>query len=139
MQLYLDSCVLIYALEGYSSLRQQTLSQLERYAGDEWVISDLVRMECLVGPLRSADQLRLQAFRSFFSDCRVVPLNGEVMDRAAEIRAVTRMQTADAIHMAAAQIWGCGALLTNDKAFSLDDPPLVVVRLDQAAGDQPTG
>ncbi len=37
MQLYLDSCVLIYAL---------------------------VRMECLVGPLRSADQMRLQAFRS---------------------------------------------------------------------------
>jgi hypothetical protein len=64
MQLYLDSCVLIYALEGYGSLRQQTLSQLERYAGDDWMISDLARMECLVGPLRSADQMSLQAFRS---------------------------------------------------------------------------
>jgi hypothetical protein len=36
MQLYLDSCLLIYALEGYGSLGQQTLRQLERYAGDDW-------------------------------------------------------------------------------------------------------
>jgi hypothetical protein len=56
------------------------LQQLERYGDADWVISDLVRMECLVGPLRSADQIRLLAFRSFFSDCIVVPLHPEVMD-----------------------------------------------------------
>jgi hypothetical protein len=43
MQLYLDSCVLIYALDG--------AEQLEHYADVDWGISDLVRMECLVGPL----------------------------------------------------------------------------------------
>ena len=59
---------------------------------------DLVRMECLLGPLRSADQIRLLAFRSFFSDCTVVPLHPEVMDQAAEPRASTRLKTADAIH-----------------------------------------
>ena len=32
-------------------------SSWERYADADWVISDLVRMECLVGPLRSADQI----------------------------------------------------------------------------------
>ena len=66
----------------------------------------LMRMECLVGPLRSADQIRLLAFRSFFSDCIVVPLHPEVMDRAAELRASTRLQTADAIHLAAAMHGG---------------------------------
>ena len=130
MRLYLDSCVLIYALDGAPLLQQRTLQQLENHAQADWVISDLVRMECLVGPLRTADQIRLLAFRSFFSDCTVVPLHPEVMERAAELRASTRLQTADAIHLAAAMHWGCDALLTNDRAFQLSNPPLKVLRLD---------
>jgi predicted nucleic acid-binding protein len=134
MRLYLDSCVLIYALDGAEGLRHRTLQQLEHYADADWVISDLVRMECLVGPLRLADQIRLLAFRSFFSDCTVVPLHPEVMERAAELRASTRLQTADAIHLAAAVHWGCDALLTNDRAFQLGQSPIEVLRL---AAEQP--
>jgi hypothetical protein len=52
MRLYLDSCVLIYALDGADRLGNHTLLQLEHYADADWVISDLVRMEWLVGPLR---------------------------------------------------------------------------------------
>ena len=84
----------------------------------------------MVGPLRSADQIRLLAFRSFFSDCTVVPLHPEVMDRAAELRASTRLQTADAIHLAAALHWDCDALLTNDHAFQLAQAPIEVLRLE---------
>ena len=138
MRLYLDSCVLIYALEGAPHLQQRTLQQLERHAQADWVISDLVRMECLVGPLRTADQPGPLAYsygedcvnRSFFSDCTVVPLHPEVMERAAELRAATRLQTADAIHLAAAVHWGCDALLTNDRTFQLANPPVEVLRLD---------
>ncbi len=138
MRLYLDSCVLIYALDGAEQLRHHTLQQLERYGDADWVISDLVRMECLVGPLRSADQIRLLAhsfgedcvYRSFFSDCTVVPLHPAVMDRAAELRASTRLQTADAVHLAAAVHWGCDALLTNDRAFQLAQAPIEVLRLE---------
>ena len=83
MRLYLDSCVLIYALDGAPHLQQHTLQQLQHYAQADWVISDLVRMECLVGPLRTANQIRLLAFRSFFSDCSVVPLHPEAMERSA--------------------------------------------------------
>ena len=98
------------------------------------MISDLVRMECLVGPLRTADQIRLLAFRSFFSECSVAPLHLEVMERAAELRASTRLQAAHAIHLAAAVHWGCDALLTNDRAFQLSEAPIEVLRLDP---DQP--
>jgi predicted nucleic acid-binding protein len=121
--------VLIYALDGAEGLRRRTLTQLERYADADWVISDLVRMECLMGSLRSADQIRLLAFRSFFWDCTVVPLRREVMERAAELRAATRLQTADAIHLAAASHWDCDALLSNDRAFQLSDAPLEVLPL----------
>ena len=60
--------MLINALDG--------AEQLEGYAADYWVISDLVRMECLAGPLHTADQMRLLAIRSFscirsrWSSCR---------------------------------------------------------------------
>ena len=135
MRLYLDSCVLIYALDGAEQLRRHTLQRLEGYADSDWVISDLVRMECLVGPLRTADQIRLLAFRSFFSNCSVVPLHSEVMERAAELRAATRLQTADAIHLAAALHWGCDALLTNDRAFQLSQAPIEMLRL---VPDQPS-
>ena len=135
MRLYLDSCVLIYALDGAEQLRRHTLQRLEGYADSDWVISDLVRMECLVGPLRTADQIRLLAFRSFFSNCSVVPLHSEVMERAAELRAATRLQTGDAIHLAAALHWGCDALLTNDRAFQLSQAPIEVLRL---VPDQPS-
>jgi predicted nucleic acid-binding protein len=139
MRLYLDSCVLIYALDGVESLRRRTLQQLERHADADWVISDLVRMECLVGPLRSSDQILLLAFRSFFSDCTVVPLHPQVMEQAAELRATTRLQTADAIHLAAAVHWGCSALLTNDHAFQLARTPIEVLRLDPDQAGNPPG
>jgi hypothetical protein len=58
MRLCLESCVLIYALHGADHLWQHSLQQLERYADADWVISDLVRVECLVCPLRTADQIR---------------------------------------------------------------------------------
>jgi len=134
MRLYLDSCVLIYALDGAEPLRRRTLQQMERYADTDWVISDLVRMECLVGPLRAADEIRLLAFRSFFTDCSVVPLHPEVMERAAELRASTRLQTADTIQLAAAVHWGCDALLTNDRAFQVSQLSIDVLRLE---ADQP--
>lgn len=139
MQLYLDSCVLRYALEGYGNLRRHTLDQLQHYASDDWVISDLVRLECLLSPMRRGDQMRLLAFRRIFADCRIIPLNSEVIDRSAEIRAAAPLPMADAIHLAAAQLGGCEALLTNDKAFLLKDPPVAVLRLDQVSSRQACG
>ncbi|MFN7898587.1 MAG: type II toxin-antitoxin system VapC family toxin [Synechococcaceae cyanobacterium] len=126
--------MLIDALDRAEPLRSHTLQQLERYADSDWVISDPVRNECLVGPLRAADQIRLLAFRSFLSDCSVVPLHREVMERAAELRASIRLQTADAIHLAAAIHWRCDALLTNDRDFQLSHAPIEVLRLEP---DQP--
>ena len=41
------------------------------------------------------------------------------MEWAAQLRASTRLQTADAIHRAAAVHWGCVALLTNERAYQL--------------------
>ena len=52
MRLYLDSCVLIYALDGAQQLQQRTLQQLERHTQADWVISDLVRCSALGRAIR---------------------------------------------------------------------------------------
>ena len=57
-------------------------------------------------------------------------MHPQVMESAAELRAITRLRTADAIHLAAAVHWGCDALLTNDRAFQLPQAPIEVLRLE---------
>jgi predicted nucleic acid-binding protein len=62
-------------------------------------------------------------------------LSQEQIDTALELdRASTRLQPADAIHLAAAMHWRCDALLTNDRAFQLSHAPIEVLRPEP---DQP--
>ena len=68
----------------------------------------------------------------------MVPLHPEVMERAAELCAATRLQTADAIHLTAAMHWGCDALLTNHRAFQLAQAPIEVLTGTGSAAE-PTG
>jgi hypothetical protein len=54
--------VLTYPLDGAQQLRIHTLQLLEPYGDANGVISDRVRMQCLVGPLLSADLIRLLTY-----------------------------------------------------------------------------
>lgn len=49
--------------------------------------------------MRRADEIRLLTFRSVFSGCTVTPLHLQQMKRAAALRAATRLQTADLMHL----------------------------------------
>jgi predicted nucleic acid-binding protein len=84
------------------------------------VVSDLVRMECRVVPLRVGDAARLTRFDNFFGlpDVQWVPLTTAVWDRATAIRALHRFTAIDAINLAAAVEHGCGRFLTNDIRLS---------------------
>ena len=55
------------------------------------MVSDLTRMECLVGPLRSGHAALEAQFRVFFASAgvQVVPITAGVCDRAAQVRAAT--------------------------------------------------
>lgn len=118
MRYYLDSVILIYYIEQNAVFHARAARRLANLlsAGDEVAISDLVRMECRIGPLRSGDLSGLADFDLFFSnpDVRHVPLTPAVFDRAAEIRALFRFKTPDSIHLAAAIESGCDRFLTHD-------------------------
>lgn len=96
---------------------------LEAQSSARLVVTDLVRMECRVGPLKTQEPGLLRRFDEFFAAVGSLPLTTAVFDRAAELRAHHNIRTPDAIHLAAALIHGCDEFWTNDD------------RLSAAAGD----
>jgi predicted nucleic acid-binding protein len=85
-------------------------------AGDQAAVSDLVRMECRVGPLKSSDSFLLNNFAAFFAapDLQVFPITAAVCDRASAIRATYGFRPLDSLHLATAVENQCGLFLTND-------------------------
>ncbi len=93
-----------------------------RRASVDFAVSDLIRMECQVGPLTSGDRALLADYARFFAlpEVHVLPISAAVCDRAAAIRAQHRFKPLDSLHLATAVEAACGKFLTNDgrlKAF----------------------
>lgn len=122
MPTFCDSVVLIYYLDHIGPLQVQAAQRLAalRTAGDTVAVSDLIRMECRVVPLRVGDAARLARFDGFFQqpDIYILPLTAAVIDRATAIRAQHGFKTVDAINLATAVVHGCGRFLTNDVQLS---------------------
>ncbi|MEQ1735090.1 MAG: PIN domain-containing protein [Rhodoglobus sp.] len=126
--IYLDSCMLIYAVEDRGdrgdAVRQQLKDPSIRAA-----ISPLVVMECLVGPLKKDNLALRDQFTNVFSRCDMIMLGLPEFTRAAELRARHGLRNADALHLAAAQLNGCEALWTNDSRLTAASSGLAVDRL----------
>lgn len=117
--IYLDSCIVIYLVEGAARLRERIGAGLFSAAEGvaHVVVSDLTRLECRVGPLRIGDGERLASYERFFASRNVttIPLTTDVVDRATELRARHGLRTPDALHVAAGICAGCDLFLTNDR------------------------
>ena len=118
-RIYLDSAPVIYSVERVAPWYQAVDAKLSA-AGVTRLVSDLTRMECRVGPIRSGNVMLLADFDDFFlrSVGAVLSLSPPVCDRAAEIRARFALKTPDAIHLAAATLAGCDVFLTNDRRLA---------------------
>jgi predicted nucleic acid-binding protein len=130
--IYLDSCIVIYAVEDDGARGDAVRGRLVEAADAVVAISPLVTLECLVGPLREENlglhDHYVRALRQF----RQLPLEPEHYVRAAELRARHGIRTPDALHLAAAQLYGCDQLWTNDNRLSSAAGGLSVVITDQA-------
>jgi predicted nucleic acid-binding protein len=130
--IYLDSVIVIYALEGQPPFRARALARLAalRAAGDQIAVSDLTRLESRVKPIRLGDSVLLADFDSFFvaSDIVHVPMPPAVYERATFVRAVHRFKLGDSLHLAAAVEGGCDSFLTNDgRLGAFPDLPVEVL------------
>jgi uncharacterized protein len=115
---FLDTSVVIYFIEQPSIWGPKATARIAASLtlGERLAVSDLVRMECQVGPLKTSDALRLSKFVTFFAapDMQVLPITATVCDRAARIRAAHNFKPLDSLHLAAAVEHSCGLFLTND-------------------------
>ena len=106
MILFLDTNIVIYAVEGNPVFGAKVSLRLAaaQMAGDSFMVSDLTRMEALVGPLKSNNTTVEASFHAFFarSDVQVVPITAAVCDRAARIRAASSFKSMDALQLASA-------------------------------------
>ncbi len=118
MIVFLDTNTVIHFVEQPPVWGQKVIARLTalRATGDQFAVSDLVRMECLVGPMKFGDAVLLAKFPAFFAapGVSVLPITPAVCDRAAAIRANHGFKALDALHLAAAVEHGCRLFLTAD-------------------------
>ena len=111
--IYLDSCLIIYAIQDEGE-RGDTVRDLMGSQPRELAISPLVKMECLVQPIRQGNPVLQRYYEQGLAEFTLLPMTDSVFTRAAEIRGRSGLKTPDALHLATAQIHGCDALWTND-------------------------
>src|SRR4051794_18505995 len=91
MILLLDTNIVIYAVESHTTwgVPAQTRIATAQAAGDTFMVSDLVRMESLVLPIRLGNTTLEAQYRAFFArpGVQVVAITAGVCDQAARIRA----------------------------------------------------
>jgi predicted nucleic acid-binding protein len=140
MLVAIDANVIVFALTGQPKLRSLARSWLSALEAHHalLVTSALSRLECFVRPHRLARSLEQALFTSFFEGIVEVPIEEEILDLAAKIRAQGRsFRTPDAIHLASAQVVQADLFLTGDRrlkayrgvkvAYALRDDPAALV------------
>lgn len=116
--IYLDSCVVIYAVEDHGARGDEVRRRLIGSTDVVVAISPLVILECLVGPLREENLVLHDHYVRALKQFRLLPLEPEHYVRAAELRARHGIRTPDALHLAAAQLHACDQLWTNDNRMA---------------------
>lgn len=125
--IYLDTCLLLYAVEDDPVHGAAMRRRLAAVSGATLVISPLVRMECLVGPMRSGDRALRLRYEQALGMLLLLEMPPAVYDGAAELRARFGLRTPDALHLACAQHHRCQALWTNDDRLARASHGLAVV------------
>lgn len=116
----LDSSIFIYFIEEHPRLLSVVEPVFAAIAAGTLaaVTSSLTLLEVLVRPLR-AKRLALAAeyeqILAHSAGIALVPIDLQVLRRAAQLRAASGLKTPDAVHLAAALEAGCAVFLTNDE------------------------
>ncbi len=117
MLIYPDACILIYLVEGHPILCPRIEAALRGAVNITLGLSELLRMECRVGPMRTANAPLLARFDRVFSatDHRFLDVSRQAFELATELRAHNGLKTPDALHLATAIKNGCDQFWTNDR------------------------
>jgi predicted nucleic acid-binding protein len=121
-KLGVDTAPLIYLVERHPTFGPLVRALVERAesGGLELISSTLTLTEVLSLPLERNDEATVSAYRSILLRSPYLhlrPIDLEVAEMAARLRALHRLKTPDALQVAVACQAGCEAFLTNDRTL----------------------
>jgi len=118
--LLLDAAPIIYFLEDHPKFgpRFQLLFEEHAKGRVRFAVTTITITEVLAGPLGAGDESLVRRYRNIFESWQVVPLDAEIAESAARIRAAFRLKLADAVQVASALAVNADALVTHDRDFS---------------------
>lgn len=118
----IETSPFIYYVENHPiySDKVDAIFQIVENDGISIKVSTITLTETLKKPLELGDLKLATTYREMLhtsSYIELVAVSAEIADRAAQLRATYNLKTPDSLHIASAIVFGCTALLTNDKSL----------------------
>lgn len=122
MLYYLDTNIIVYAVDGASPFQQKARNHIAglEAAGHGFVVGDLTWTECLVFPVRTGNGPLLLDYHRFLlgPNLTTVSSTAAIRQRAALIGATHKYGLADSLHLATAVEHRLDRFLTNDRQLA---------------------
>jgi predicted nucleic acid-binding protein len=118
--LLVDCAPIIYILEGHPEFGPYFQPLFHAHAAGRlrFAVTTVAMAEILTGPMRAGDDALTQRYRAILESWQVVPLDADIAEGAARLRASLRLKLADAVQAASALQINAAALVTHDRDFS---------------------
>jgi len=119
-KIYLDSNIIIYAIERNHSWAQSTKSLLDAMEDGVFfaITSELAVAEALSRPIAVGNNNLIRKYEQIFatdSRLKMVAIDRNVLFLAAQLRGALKLKLFDAIHVATARLAKCDHFLTQDE------------------------
>ena len=116
----IDSAPVIYVLEGHPEFgpRFKPLFEAHEAGHLRFAVTTMTIAEVLTGPFQAADDALARRYRAILESWEPIPLDLDIAESAARLRASLRLKLADAVQAASALAINAAALVTHDRDFS---------------------
>ena len=83
--IYLDACLLIYAIEDHPVWADDVRTALKKEPDARFAVSPLIKMECLVKPLKTGDMALQRRYEAGLNEFVQLPMTETIFLQAASI------------------------------------------------------
>jgi predicted nucleic acid-binding protein len=126
--LLLDSAPIIYVLEDHPDFapRFSPLFAAQAAGHLRFAVTTITIAEVLRGPLQAGNEVLARRYRAVLESWQVLPLDVDIAESAARLRASLRLRMADAVQAASALKINAAGLVTNDRKLARVKPLRVI-------------
>ncbi len=117
--LLIDTAPIVYHLEAHAAFGPRFRPLFEAHAAGEvrFAVTTVTLAEVLAGPVAAGDEALVRRYRSVLETWRLVPLDADIAETAARLRASLRLKLPDAIQAASALAINAAAVVTAGHDF----------------------